>query len=57
MLAFRSNGLADAVENGTAEIPARLLDTKFLTGLDLAATLSSQLPSCDLFDIECSFED
>ena len=60
MPAFRFNsrlsdpkfsGHADAVENGTVEIPARLLDTKFLTGLVLSAILSSQVPSCDLFDI------
>ena len=43
--------LEDAVEDGSVEIPARLLDTKFLTGLDLAAILSSQSPSCNLFDM------
>ena len=44
-------GLADAIEIGIVEDPARLLDTKFLTGFDLAAILSSQSPSCNLFDI------
>ena len=43
--------LEDAVEDGTIEIHPRLLETKFLTGLDLATTLSSQSLSCDLFDM------
>ena len=45
--------LADAVEIGTVEEPARLLDTKCLIGFDLAAILSSAFHSCILFDIAC----
>ena len=41
--------LEDTVNDGVVDGPAHLLDTKFLTGFDLATTtLSSQSPSCCL---------
>ena len=36
----------------TVEDPAHLLDTKYLTGFDLAAILFFTIP-CVLFDITC----
>ena len=36
-----SPGLADAVDDGAVELPARLIDTQFITGFDMATTLSS----------------
>ena len=47
----KSPRLEDGVEVGTVEDPVHLLDAKFLTGLDLAAILSSQSPFCNLFDM------
>ena len=46
---FEAPGLFDALQLGAVEDPASVIETQFIIGLDLAASLSSPFPSCVLF--------